>query len=82
MNLLTCRQLIDFLDDYVEGTQPPDVRAAFEQHLSVCKACRDYLATYRDTIRLTRASGNDDAVTTGAPADLVRAILRARTNKS
>lgn len=82
MNLLTCRQLIDFLDDYVEGTQPPDVRAAFEAHLGVCKACRDYLATYRDTIRLTQAAGDSDATTSGAPADLVRAILKARTRHS
>ena len=78
MNLLTCRQLIDFLDDYVEGSQPSDVRAAFEAHLGACRSCRDYLTTYRDTIRLSQAAGDSDATTTGAPADLVRAILKAR----
>lgn len=82
MNLLTCRQLIDFLDDYVEGTQPADVRASFEAHLGVCKSCRDYLATYRDTIRMASSTADADATTSGAPADLVRAILKARQPRS
>ena len=75
---LTCRQIIDFLDDYVDGSQPEDVRAAFEAHLAACPECEDYLATYRDTIRLSRSLCADDADPPGLPATLRAAILDAR----
>jgi anti-sigma factor RsiW len=78
---MTCRQLIEFLADYLDGALPADQRAAFERHVGACRACADYLATYRETIRVTRAV----AATTGRcnpppmPDDLVRAITTAAT---
>jgi anti-sigma factor RsiW len=47
--MLTCRQLIDVLDDYLDRRLEPDEVAALEQHLAECEACRAYLATYRKT---------------------------------
>lgn len=82
-DLITCRELIDLLDDYVAGAQTPVVRAEFERHLAVCRACRDYLQTYRETIRLSRAAmGADDApAPDGVPPALLKAILAARERK-
>lgn len=76
--MLTCRELIEFLDDYTQGRQEPSVRADFERHLAVCRACRDYLKTYRDTIALTRISAADSPLPPGAPEDLIRAITESR----
>ncbi len=82
MKGLTCRELIGFLDDYVAGTQDPAVRAAFEGHLGMCKDCRDYLGSYRETIRLSRwACGCTDPVPADVPPGLVEAILKARNAK-
>jgi anti-sigma factor RsiW len=75
---MTCRKLIDFLDDYLEGSLAPEVRAAFERHLPACPACRDYLRTYQDSIALARAAlCRDQAVPRDVPEDLVRAIKSA-----
>jgi len=54
---VTCREVIDVLDDYVDGTMPPDVAAELERHLADCAPCRAYLATYRKTRELTAAAG-------------------------
>ena len=49
---MTCREAIDVLADYVDGTMPPDVAAELERHLADCAPCRAYLATYRKTLEL------------------------------
>lgn len=76
---MTCRELIDFLDDYLAGAQPDTVRQAFERHLSLCPYCRDYLKTYRDTIALVKGAcnGSADAPPSDAPPELIQAILAA-----
>ena len=50
--MLTCRELIEFLADYVEGELRADERARFDAHLAVCPHCVDYLHGYRESIRL------------------------------
>jgi anti-sigma factor RsiW len=76
---MTCREVADFLADYLSSALTADVRAQFEQHLSVCPNCQAYLATYRVTIELgRRAFATPDAdAQTEVPDDLVRAILNA-----
>ena len=75
----TCEDVIGFLDDYVSGNLVPEQRAVFEAHLGRCPYCRDYLATYRDTIALGRGladPAHDRAgdAGDGPPAELVEAI--------
>jgi anti-sigma factor RsiW len=79
---VTCRELADFILDYLSGDLAADVRAAFEHHLTLCPACVNYLDAYKATIDLTRrvvrgADGSADAPS-DAPEELVRAILAAR----
>jgi anti-sigma factor (TIGR02949 family) len=76
---MTCRELIDFLAAYLDGELDPETRERFERHLSVCKSCVDYLASYRETIRLGKqACLPDDALPEGIPSELVDAILASR----
>jgi anti-sigma factor RsiW len=79
MNGITCRQLIEFLDDYVADEQPAEVRAIFEAHLAICSHCVDYLKTYRETIALSRRAyhKNEEEVLKNAPEALVQAVLKA-----
>lgn len=76
---MTCREVADFLADYIAGTLAADIRAQFDRHLSVCANCRAYLATYRATIELGRlAFATPDAdARSEVPEDLVSAILAA-----
>jgi len=73
---MTCRELDEFLADYVAGELAPAVRAEFERHLAICPTCVTYLDTYRRTIRLARSAG-DAAVGSEVPAELVDSIVAA-----
>jgi anti-sigma factor RsiW len=77
---LTCRELVDFFHDHLESRLAPDAQAAFDVHLAACTACRAYLRTYADTIRLAKDAFGDssDAPPDEPPEALVRAILDSR----
>jgi len=75
---VTCRDLIDFLDSYLEGELSMAESGRFEAHLAICPDCVNYVASYRTTVALGRAACVDDALPTDVPEDLVQAILAAR----
>ena len=76
---MTCRELIEFLADYLAGDLPAEVRRVFEAHLGECPECVTYLRGYADTVQLARASAETDAaVAAEVPERLVRAVLAAR----
>lgn len=79
MQHMTCKQLIEFLDEYHSGDLDSGTRAAFDSHLNACRACRDYLYTYRETITLARMTNAnfDDLVPKSVPDELVRAVEKA-----
>lgn len=71
---MTCRELIDVLDDYLDGALPDDLRADLERHLADCAPCRAYLSTYRKTRDLGAAATRAEM-----PADMrdrLRRFLR------
>jgi len=80
MRAMTCRELADFLMDYLNEELPPEVRQSFERHLTLCPNCVAYVRTYRATIELGRRAFADvDAeAETEVPGELVQAILAAR----
>ena len=78
---LSCKESIQFLDDYVDDTQPDKVRAAFERHLDIYPDCVDYLKTYRDTICLARGACAADPSAPppdDIPNELIEIILKSR----
>lgn len=76
---MTCRQVADFLADYLSGALAADIRVQFDRHLSVCPNCQAYLATYRATIELGRKAfaAPDADAQPEVPDELVSAILSA-----
>jgi len=77
---MTCRDVAEFLADFLDKALAPEVAAAFEQHLRACPACRDYLHAYRSTVRAARAAwpATPDDKLADVPEELVRAILASR----
>ncbi len=77
---MTCRELIEFLLDYMEGELPAEQRRLFEQHIQICQDCADYIDSYRQTIELSRDAFNssDKEIPADVPDELVAAILAAR----
>lgn len=52
-NDMTCKELVELVTDYLEGTLPVDVRMRLENHLSGCDGCTHYVEQMRQTIRMT-----------------------------
>src|SRR5262249_53917478 len=81
--MMTCREMLDFLGQYVDGALPADERAVFEQHLAVCPECVAYLHNYSTTVRLGRlASREMEERQNPLPDRLVQAILTARSKST
>lgn len=81
--MITCRELIDFLDDYVADEMDAPRRRTADEHLAVCPDCIRYVDSYRQTIAAGRAAFGDPAAPAPAnvPPELVKAVLASRTAK-
>jgi anti-sigma factor RsiW len=44
---LVCREFVELVTDYLEGTLPDGERARFEAHLTDCDGCPGYLEDMR-----------------------------------
>jgi anti-sigma factor RsiW len=80
---VTCRELVDFLGEFLAGELPEAERAEFEKHLAACPECLAYLDSYQKTVQLGKAAfaNPEDEVPDKVPEDLVRAILASRAKK-
>jgi anti-sigma factor RsiW len=63
MSMVTCIELIAFLDAYVDNELDPSTRSDFDLHLLVCASCLAYLASYRETIELARGAAEREEQT-------------------
>ena len=50
---LTCRELVELVTEYLDGSLSRRDRARFEAHLDGCTNCTEYVEQFRETIRLT-----------------------------
>ncbi|HYZ76339.1 MAG TPA: zf-HC2 domain-containing protein [Gaiellaceae bacterium] len=50
---MACRELVEVITDYLEGTMPARDRRRLERHLTACDGCTAYLEQMRETISLT-----------------------------
>jgi anti-sigma factor RsiW len=50
---LTCRELVELVTEYLDGTLSRRDRARFEAHLGACTNCTLYVEQFRETVRLT-----------------------------
>ena len=70
-----CRQLVESLSEYVDGSLDDTLCAELERHLDECDNCQVVVNTLKKTIELYRVSDKNENV----PAE-VRARLYARLN--
>ncbi len=47
-----CKELVELVTDYLEGTLSPGDRSRFEAHLSGCDGCENYVEQIRLMIKL------------------------------
>ena len=57
---LSCAELVELVTYYLEDALAAEERARFEEHLTVCDGCVNYLEQMRTTIALTGRLRVDD----------------------
>lgn len=81
--MITCKELEEFILDYLDGTLPWRQRFIFNLHLLICRECRSYLKAYRRAVGLGQAVFRDPnaPIPDDVPEELVQAILAARRHQ-
>ena len=51
--MLSCREIVQLVTEYLEGTMPPETRLRFERHVAICPPCRGFLGQMRETLRVS-----------------------------
>ena len=57
---MSCQELTELVNAYIEGTLPETERARFDAHLAICGGCETYLDQMRRTIALTGMLRDDE----------------------
>ena len=47
---LTCIELVEIVTEYLDGTMSPELRQRFDEHLSLCDGCTEYVEQIRKTV--------------------------------
>ncbi len=74
---MTCREFIEFLQDYCEGRLSAEEKQRFDDHLAECPACVTYMESYLKAVDLARVTARQP-LPEDVPEELVRAILDSR----
>jgi predicted anti-sigma-YlaC factor YlaD len=57
---LSCAELVELVTDYLEDSLSDGDRVRFEEHLTICDGCSNYVDQMRTTIALTGRLRVDD----------------------
>jgi predicted anti-sigma-YlaC factor YlaD len=71
---LSCRELTEFIQRYLDRELPDDQRQVFETHLRLCPPCLHYLESYQTTVELEKDCAEREAA---MPEALIQAIAEA-----
>lgn len=68
---MTCKELVELVTEYLEGTLPSTDQQRFEGHIDGCSPCTTYLDQMRQTIR-TLGRLTEEDLSEDAKRDLLR----------
>lgn len=58
---LTCKEWVEMVTDYLEGSLSLRRRVRFHLHLGLCRGCRHYLQQMRETVRMAKRLPHEQA---------------------
>lgn len=79
--MLTCKEIVDLLADYLDGTLDAEMARALQRHLAGCLDCTAFLQTYKDTTHLLRQVDREADIP-GELRDRLKDFLRSRLPNS
>jgi anti-sigma factor RsiW len=77
MRALTCRQVVELVTGYIEGTLPWRERRRVERHLAACDGCGAYVEQMRATLAAL-GTIDEETLTPGAREALLHAFREWR----
>jgi len=78
---LACKELVEIVTDYLEGTLPERDRTRFDAHILTCPPCREYVEEMRTTLRLA-GRVTVESISPGARDELLRAFRRMKASST
>ncbi|OGC00482.1 MAG: hypothetical protein A3G35_09110 [candidate division NC10 bacterium RIFCSPLOWO2_12_FULL_66_18] len=58
--MITCREMVDLLSDYVDGHLEPTLARQLEAHLRGCTECTAFLRTFKETLALAKEAACEE----------------------
>jgi hypothetical protein len=58
---VSCQEVTELVNDYLEGELPADRVELFEQHVNYCAGCEWYVGQLRITVQRVGRIGEEDA---------------------
>lgn len=49
---MTCRELVELVNRYLEGDMGAEERQVFEEHLAFCEGCENYVRQMKQTVKV------------------------------
>jgi predicted anti-sigma-YlaC factor YlaD len=82
-HMLTCRELEEFISDYIDGKLPTITKAKFIIHLFICRDCRSYIDAYKRSIEMGKSLCDklDSESQEDVPEELITFVLENIKNK-
>jgi anti-sigma factor RsiW len=72
MEDLECREFVELVTGYLEGTLDPPAQERVAEHLTMCEGCTGYLAQMTTTVDTLRSVPSEQL-----PAEIRAALLEA-----
>jgi len=70
---MRCKEVVELMTEYLEGTLSQRDRARFEEHIAGCDGCTSYLEQLRTTRRVLGRLA-DEPIPEGVKADILAAF--------
>ena len=74
---ISCKELVELLTEYFDGTLSPAEIVRFDKHLAICSGCRAYLQQLRVTIATLGKLG-EESISPDAAEKLLHAFRNWR----
>ena len=75
--VLSCREIVELVTDYLEGDLDADTTAVLETHLDLCPGCARYVEQIRETVA-TLGDVSSDNLSVETQAGLLEAFREFR----
>jgi predicted anti-sigma-YlaC factor YlaD len=73
---VTCREFVELVTNYWEGTLPEDRLELFEEHIVMCDWCKSYLDQMDSTVRALGGAGGPEEERAAGPDESLLAAFR------